>query len=491
MLGEIFALLRILLQDAIILVVGFAVEFAFERWLHTEQPFFRLAINISSAVFLLLYGVMVTVHVVHYVQEQFGTVAANITGNWIPWGLAAAGVIAAVIAMNRPGTRGEQQAGGARPVERFVSALPPNTMLNIDAAVTAGQHLLAISPDGRRLAYIAGNAGNGANSQIHVRSIDSLATTALAGTDGAINPFFSPDGEWLGFFSGGLLKKISVSGGAALTLGPVVASPARGGTWAEDGTIIFGTSASGLMRVASAGGETEPFTTLQPGELTHRWPQFLPDGKTVLFTVATSTNTDDAQIAVQQVGSKEAKVLIRGGTYAHYVPTGPTGQLIYYRAGTLMAVPFDPVTLEVKGNPAPVIEAVLGNTATGVAQYSVSNTGSLIYVAGTAQLANANLVWVNRQGVSQALPATSLSRAPALARWHEGVRGHRQRRLALRPRPGHADALHLRGRQRRNSGHLDAGQQARGLPIQSGRAYQPVLEGGGWQRSRRAPDHQP
>ena len=102
MLGEIFALLRILLQDAIILVAGFAIEFAFEHWLHSEQPFFKLAINISSAMFLLLYGVMVTVHVVHYVREQFGVTAANITGNWLPWGLAAAGVIAAVVALNRP-----------------------------------------------------------------------------------------------------------------------------------------------------------------------------------------------------------------------------------------------------------------------------------------------------------------------------------------------------------------------------------------------------
>ncbi len=202
MLGEIFALLRILLQDAIILVVGFAVEFAFERWLHTEQPFFRFAINISSAMFLLLYGVMVTVHVVHYVQEQFGTVAANITGNWIPWGLAAAGVIAAVIAMNRPGVHSDAVGAPSQRISRLTITLPPG-----DRLAQMEYPALAISSDGRNLVYAAIHDGV---QQLYLRPLDSLEARVLSGTEGGNTPFFSPDNQWIGFSAHGTLKKLSL-----------------------------------------------------------------------------------------------------------------------------------------------------------------------------------------------------------------------------------------------------------------------------------------
>jgi serine/threonine-protein kinase len=284
-------------------------------------------------------------------------------------------------------------------------------MLSAPATITGGQQVLAISPDGRRLAYVAVASSGALASQLYLRTIDAFQATPLGGTEGAGSPVFSPDGEWIAFFTGGSLKKISASGGAPLTLCTVVTAP-RGATWVADGTIVFGANAAPLMKVAAAGGEPTPFTTLQQGETSHRWPQFLADGKAVLFTAGVSDNYDDAQIKVQRIDSKEQKILLRGGTSARYIPTG---HLTYYRAGTLMAVPFDAKALEVTGPPAPVIEGVMAAN-TGNAQYSVSDVGSLVYIAGTPQTANASLVWVNRQGISQTLPAPPRQyRAPRLS----------------------------------------------------------------------------
>ncbi len=263
MLGEIFALLRILLQDAIILVVGFAVEFAFEHWLHSEQPFFRLAINISSAMFLLLYGVMVTVHVVHYVREQFSITAAGLLTQYIPWGLAAAGVIAAVIALNRSGTHQEPVAS-AGPSLRFIVPPPENT----DFITNPSSPSPALSPDGRNLALVAtsrnSNAPGGTVTAgatgIWIHSFDSLADRMLPGTEGANNltsPFWSPDGRFVGFFADGKLKKIDIAGGPPLALcDALISTPVGGGTWSQDGVILFA-AAGGIFQVSDAGGGSE------------------------------------------------------------------------------------------------------------------------------------------------------------------------------------------------------------------------------------------
>ena len=297
-------------------------------------------------------------------------------------------------------------AAPERPVERVVSALPANTTLPL-----TNVGVLALSPDGRRLAYVA--TGSGSGQQLYLRAMDALEAAPLAGTEGAISPFFSPDGEWIGFATGGILKKISASGGTALTLCNL-SSGFRGGTWGPDNTIVFASGNTvALMKVSAAGGEPQPFSNLQQGESSHRWPQFLPDGKTILFTIGSTGNYDDAQIVVQRLDSGERKVLIRGGTYARYVPTG---HLVYYRAGTIMAVPFDPVALEVKGSASPVVEAVSGDISTGAAQFSVSDFGSLAYLSGGPQTVTRTMAWVNRQGVATPLPAPPRAyRAPRLS----------------------------------------------------------------------------
>jgi serine/threonine protein kinase len=296
-------------------------------------------------------------------------------------------------------------AAPPRPVERVVSALPANTTLS----QTSGG-VLALSPDGRRLAYVA--SGSGSPQQLYVRPMDGLEATPLAGTDGASGPFFSPDGEWIGFLIAGALKKISASGGAALILCNTGGAP-RGAAWGPNDTIVFATnSSSGLMKVSAAGGQPQPFTSLQQGETGHYWPQFLPDGKSILFTIGTGASYDEAQIAVQRLDSSERKVLIRGGTYARYVP----GYVVYYRAGTIMAVPFDPVALEVKGSASPVVGEVSGDTASGVAHFTLSNLGSLAYLRGGPQSATQTMVWVNRQGAATPLPAPPRAyRAPRLS----------------------------------------------------------------------------
>src|SRR4029077_14890718 len=173
--------------------------------------------------------------------------------------------------------------------------------------------------------------------------------TPLSGTDGAANPFFSPDGQWIAFFAGAKLKKVSVAGGAPLTLCDAAAG--RGGSWGEDGTIVFEPAASPstmLLRVSAAGGKPEPFTTLADVESTQRYPQVLPGGKAVLYMSRNSTGGqyDDANLVVQQLPTGARRIVQRGAYYGRYVPSG---HLVYIHEGTLFAVPFDLDRLEVTG----------------------------------------------------------------------------------------------------------------------------------------------
>jgi serine/threonine-protein kinase len=234
--------------------------------------------------------------------------------------------------------------------------------------------------------------------------MDSLEGRAIAGTEGADQPFLSPDGQWVGFFAGGKLKKVPVTGGAALTLAD--AGLPRGATWGPNDNIIFTPADnSGLSVVSAAGGNSQIVTKLDSsnGEFTHRWPAFLPGGKAVLFTAGSAVNYDNAQIVVQNLETGERRALIQGGTYPRYVPTG---HIVYYRAGTVMAVPFDLQRLEVTGPAIPVVEGVRSTGVTGAAQYAMSDVGSLFYVPGLGgQEIKRTLVWVDRKGMVQPLRA--------------------------------------------------------------------------------------
>jgi Tol biopolymer transport system component/predicted Ser/Thr protein kinase len=281
-----------------------------------------------------------------------------------------------------------------QPVSRLVINLPPGQQLSgLDNGPA-----VALSPDGTHLAYVATQGGT---QQLYLRAMGSLEPKAIPGTEGAVNPFFSPDGQWLGFFAGGRLKKVSVSGGTALTLGD--ASIPLGASWGSQEIIVFAPTNNGvLQQVSDAGGARQPLTRFEKGEISHRWPDFLPGTKAVLFSAGSNPiNWTNTQVAVQSLGTGERRNLIQGATQPRYAPSG---HLVYAQGGSLMAVLFDPQRLAVTGAAVPVVEGILQSPSRGAAQYSFSATGSLVYVPGGAQsLAQSRLAWVNRNGTEQPL----------------------------------------------------------------------------------------
>jgi serine/threonine-protein kinase len=260
-----------------------------------------------------------------------------------------------------------------------------------------------LSPAGTRLAFVASGADQ--KRRIYVRSLDQLQATALSGTENARDPFFSPDGQWIGFFADGKLKKVSVQGGATVTLCDVPND--RGGSWGDDGTIVFAPdNRAAISKVSSAGGTPQPLTTLgtQTGEITQRWPQVLPGSKAVLFTSSTTGgNFESGDIVVYSMASGQRKTVQRGGFYARYLPSG---HVIYMHEGTLLGVPFDLKRLEVTGQPAPILEGVVTDPTYAGAEFSFSETGNLVYVAGRGAGQGVSIYWMDREGKFQPLRET-------------------------------------------------------------------------------------
>jgi serine/threonine-protein kinase len=253
-----------------------------------------------------------------------------------------------------------------------------------------------LSPDGTRLAYVSHN-------RLFTRRLDQPQATELPGTEGAGAPFFSPDGQWIAFFGGGKLKKVSAAGGPAIFL--CNAPIALGGSWGEDSTIITALNAAvGLSRIPADGGVPAPLTALdrEHGEVTHRWPQVLPGSKAVLFTAHTRNmgGFDDASIEVLSLGDRRRKTLMRGGTYGRYVGSG---HLLYVSRGTLFAVPFDLGALEVRGAPTPVLNQVAYSSDKGDAGFEASQSGTLVYRAGGAQGGAVSVQWLESDGKTRAL----------------------------------------------------------------------------------------
>jgi len=293
-----------------------------------------------------------------------------------------------------------------RSVTRFTVALA-----STDSFTAPGRHLVAFSPDGTRLAYAA-------NNRLYLRALDQLEATPIRGTDGSgtspgtLNPFFSPDGQWIGFWQGGQLKRVSVNGGAPVVI--CAAAIPFGVSWEDDGTILFGQGRDGLSRVSAEGGKPD-VVVRDPGGLAHG-PQLLPGGRAVLFTFRAGAGDPDwnsAQIVVQSLDTGKRQVVIDGGTDARYLATG---HLVYVTGGTLLAVPFDVVKLKVTGGPVSLVENIPQSLNTGAAQFSTSRTGSLVYVGGGLQAIQQarTLVWVDRQGHEDPLKAPA--RAYAIPR---------------------------------------------------------------------------
>jgi serine/threonine-protein kinase len=285
----------------------------------------------------------------------------------------------------------------ARPLVKFALAPPEGLDLQMDDRV-----LLDLSADGQKIVFTA--IGDGVEHQLYLRELGSLESEPIAGTVGALNPFFSPDGNWIGFSDNNELKRVASSGGVPLTLAEMGVS--RGGTWLPDGTIVYpaGTE-GGLLRISADGGEPVTLTELDETrqERTHRWPHALTDGSAVLFTSDTYASTefyDDARIEAVSVEDGRRVVLLEGTSRARYLPPD---RLIYARGGSLFTIPFDSKKLQTTGPPKLVLQEVLTDVSSGAAQFSTATNGTLAYVRGFLLEGTRELVWMDRSGTAESL----------------------------------------------------------------------------------------
>ena len=277
-------------------------------------------------------------------------------------------------------------------VVRSVVPLDPATGLTLRHTSPA----VALSPDGRRVAFVGGSSSS---RRLYVRALSEPAAHVVDGTLGAEMPFFSPDGIWLGFRLDRKLMKVSLSGGAPISIVEVQTSP-RGASWGPDGWIVYNRSYnSGLSRVRGEGGEPEVLTTPDPSkrERTHRLPDVLPGGKAVLFTVGTADipTYDEASIAVLDLETRQYRILFEGGTNPRF---SSTGHIVYARDGELLAVPFDVDALEVRGSPIPIVTGVATSPLAGNAEFALARNGTLIYPPGDSWGDDNRVVWVGRAG---------------------------------------------------------------------------------------------
>jgi serine/threonine-protein kinase len=295
-----------------------------------------------------------------------------------------------------------------RPIEQ------PLTRLNVDLgpeAMTGFNLTAAISPDGRRLVFPV--RGPGGKPQLATRLLDQAQATVLPGTENGTEPFFSPDGQWIGFFADNQLKKISAQGGAPVKLGTTTAGP-QGASWGYDGNIV---AAMGhlvpLSRIPAAGGPVETLTKMGPREIAHRWPQVLPGGAAVLFTgSAAAFGQNDANIEALSLKTGQVKTVLRGGYYGRYLPSG---HLVYVHQGVLFGVGFDAARLEVRGAPTPILEDVAGNDATGGGQFDFSATGTFVYLAGKSAGQTWQMAWLDGSGKTSLFGPPGTNRVPRLS----------------------------------------------------------------------------
>jgi serine/threonine-protein kinase len=345
-----------------------------------------------------------------------------------PWILgggigALAAVLFSVFAVPRLWPALGRGKGPSPIVTRFV-VNPPGLPASGEYDTTA---TLAISPDGTRIAFVARDPAIG-DQQLYLRDISRVGATAVASSHFAHDPFFSPDGAWIGFTEQGRLWKAPADGGPRVALAKLNGL-AKGSTWGDDGILCSPSPNAGLCRVSLDGGDLAPVTELDAAgkEVSQRWPALLPDGRHVLCTVkqAGIATFDDAEIALVSLDTRASKTLIRGGYFARYAGSG---HLVYVRDGALMAVPFDAERLEVTGMATRVIAGVMCEPSSGAAQFALSRNGTLVYVPGGAFENPSELVWIGRDGKetpvgSPVVPCTDMALSPDGRRIAEGIPG--------------------------------------------------------------------
>ena len=296
----------------------------------------------------------------------------------LPWMIAGAAALAAIAFAFA------WQA--ARHVE---PELKPLVRLEVDLGpdVSVGQGL-AISPDGTMLVYVS-------QQRLYVRRLDQEEPAELAGTEGAFNPFFSPDGKWIAFFGNGQLRKISVDGGSPIKLADTSNNPGLTGSWGEDGNILANFSPFGNpTRISSDGGKPEAIP--EPQGQSHRWPQIAPGGKVALFSGGSSTsgNREFREISAFSIRSGQWKRIV-SGQFGRYLPSG---HLVYLEQGTLYAAAFDLDRLEIRGAPVQVWKGII--PLPGAALLDFSRNGTMVYRSGEGAGQN-SVQWVDEAGKTE------------------------------------------------------------------------------------------
>jgi Tol biopolymer transport system component len=284
---------------------------------------------------------------------------------------------------------------------------------------------VAISPDGGRVAYVASRGGI---PQLYLRSLNDFDARPLADTQGAVAPFFSPDGTWLGFFAGGKLKKVSTTSGVVVQLADAGSPYGLAGAWGPADTIVY-PGPMGLSEIAASGGGTS--RPLLPQEQrtgsSALFPDFLPGGETLLVSSrSTGDDAEDRSIDLMKISTGERRVLVQRGIMPRYLPT--TGHLIFLRAGALMAVPFDVQRLETMGTP---VEVLTGVRQSFWGAFSCSRHGSCVYIPGGSP-GERRVTLVDRTGTPRPLPLlpnsyTQPRFSPSrdkLSLWISGARCH-------------------------------------------------------------------
>ena len=311
---------------------------------------------------------------------------------WLLWAIVAASIALVLLAVLYVKTRARE--------------IPENALLQFSESpspevTVSGGRGVALSPDGKRLVYVALNPGG--VRLLYTRWLEELRTAALGGTEGAANPFFSPDSQSVGFFASGKLKSIPAGGGPVVTWCDAPAG--RGGAWMEDGSIVAALNNRGALSRISASGATPKLLTelkTENQENSHRWPQALPGGKAILFTagLAGGGTYIHPHIEIQSLDNGARKTLRKEAVFARYVPSG---HLIYVQEGSLFAAPMSVARLELTGPPALVLDDVFYGPGTGDALVSFSRTGTLAYVKGKEPQPLLAVYWMNSKGKLQSL----------------------------------------------------------------------------------------
>lgn len=329
---------------------------------------------------------------------------------------ASAGALAIVVIALASWLAGRRTVRADRPLTQFDVELRTGGSLGSQVGTD-----VVISRDGARLAFVSVDS-NG-TAQLNVRRLDQPAASALLGTEGARGPFFSPDGQWIGFWAAGRLKKVAVVGGSPLVL--CDATDLLGASWGDDGTIIAVLNSTGeLWRVPAAGGAPTRVETASatPTPRAHAWPQLLPGGTRVLYTNLTNPGADRGTIEVLSLRDGKRTVLMRGGTYGRYLPPA---YLTYVNQGTLYAAPFDVDGLAMRAPAVPVLDDIAYSPTFGYAQMDVSETGTLVYrrAAGTGRTI---AVWLDSTGAIEPMVET-----PGRYSWPRLSQDGRQLALAV------------------------------------------------------------